>query len=122
MMNKPFIHENNKLIRRIQSSRGGGIIVYIKKCYCVSEIMINESWEIISFKIKINKTLNNFIFAYKQPSKNDIEFIENLKTVIFNMNLTHELFINGDLNMNWLCEKRNKLRLFFFEIIVWSIL
>ena len=74
--------------------------------------MINESWEIISLKIKLNKTYNNFIFAYKPPSKNDVELMENLETVMFYMNLIHELFIIEDLNMNSLYEKANKLREF----------
>ena len=29
------------------------------------------------------------------------------------MNLTHELLIIGDLNMDWLCEKGDKLRKFW---------
>ena len=58
------------------------------------------------------RLLNYFIFAYKPPSKNDVVFIENLETVMLNMNLTNDIIIIGYLNMNWLCEKENKLREF----------
>ena len=93
--NNPFIDVNK---RKNRSRRSDWIMVYVKKCYRLSEITITESWKIIFLKIKINKTVNNFIFAFKPPSKDDVEFIENLETIMFNMNLTHDFFIIGDLN------------------------
>lgn len=109
---KTFMHQKYNLLRKDRSARGGGLMIYIKKCYEVMDLNMSEDFEIISLKLKLNKYINNFVFAYKPPSTRDEDFIEYLDTMLNDMNLNHDLYVIGDLNMNWLCDKGARLREF----------
>ena len=61
---------------------------------------------------KVDKIENNFVHAYKPPSTRDADFLDHLDSVIKNLNLNNNLFIFGDLNMNWLNNYGEQLRNF----------
>ncbi len=99
---KLYLHPNYTLKRRDRNIYGGGIMIYIKNCYKIVLFASNTDYEIVSFKLNINKIVNNFVYAYKSPSTRDADFLDHLDSVIKNLNLNNNLFIFGDLNMNWL--------------------
>ncbi len=110
--NKLYLHPNYTLKRRDRNIYGGGIMIYIKNCYKIVQLASNTDYEIVSFKLNINKIVNNFFYAYKSPSTCDADFLDHLDSVIKNLNLNNNLFIFGDLNMNWLNNYGEQLRNF----------
>jgi exonuclease III len=109
---KLYLHPNYTLKRRDRNIYGGGIMIYIKNCYKIVLFASNTDYEIVSFKLNINKIVNNFVYAYKPPSTRDADFLDHLDSVIKNLNLNNNLFIFGDLNMNWLNNYGEQLRNF----------
>jgi len=108
-----FSHPNYKLVRRDRNLNcGGGILVYIKKAIVVSAIDIGHPFEIVSFKLKCNKKIQNFICTYKSPSVRNIDYIDYLDTFIDKIDPHSNIFIIGDLNMNWSDSKGCQLRSF----------
>jgi exonuclease III len=109
---KLYEHEKYNLIRRDRNSSGGGIMVYIKKCYSILDYESSTDYEIISFKLLVKRIANNFIFSYKPPNVNDHDYLEHLDSVIKLKNLNNNLFIIGDLNMDWQSTKGDSLKAF----------
>ena len=62
-----------ELLRRDRSSRGGGLMIYVKKSCILSNIQTSLDYEVLSFNLKINKKMINFICAYKPPNTNDTD-------------------------------------------------
>lgn len=107
-----FEHNNYNTLRRNRNSHGGGILVLVKKCYQISEKNSSTEYEIISFKLKLNGTFNNFIISYKPPSTPNEAYLDHLETYIGQFNLNNNLFIVGDLNMDWLSNRGDQLKEF----------
>ena len=107
---KLYEHPDFFLIRRNRTMSGGGILIYIRKSYKILDLFISTEFELISFKLKIGKVFKNFIFSYKPPSTKDDEFLEYLDTRVKAMDMNNELFIGGDLNMDWLSQKGSRLK------------
>ena len=73
------MHSSYNLIRCDRNSHGGGIIVYVKKCYSIFHVSIDVNYEAIYFQLQINKRKINFISCYKPPSTDSNSFISHLK-------------------------------------------
>ena len=58
-------------------------------------------YEIFPFKLKINNIESSFVYGHKPPIVNNEEFLDHLDSIITNMNLSQNLFVFGDINMNW---------------------
>ena len=112
---KLYQHGAYNLKRRDRNSYGGGIMIYIKKCYKLINFSSSADFEVFSFKLNIGKIENNFIYAYKPPIVKNIDFIDHLDSIVKNTNLNNSLFIFGDLNMNWLDQNGKSLKLFCEE-------
>lgn len=107
---KYYEHSNYQLRRRNRNAYGGGIMVYVKNCYTISEYEVSMDFELLSFKLIINNVTNKFIFTYKPPcTRNDI-YIDHLDSVLSQCNLNESLFVIGDINMDWLTVNGSKLK------------
>ena len=116
----PFSFYSNIFYKILRLDRdennGGGILVFYKKELEVSEIKnIDSKIESIYFQLKIDNQTFNFISAYKSPSVNNIEFLEKLENLIFNIDSNEHLFIIGDLNMDLHSSKGNDLKEFLLN-------
>lgn len=92
------------ILRRDNSSREGGLLVLIKKCYDIVKFDLGEAnrfqIDYIYFQLRINKQKYNFITCYKAPHISDLFFLDELEELIYSFDNNHPLFIIGDLNMN----------------------
>jgi hypothetical protein len=93
-------------------SRGGGLIVYVKKPYSVFNLKIHDTLEALNFTIRfVNKNIA-FLPVYR-PSPHDhneeIFFNELGKTVNELDPKNDEIIIIGDLNCNLFEKENNKL-------------
>ena len=50
--------------------------------------------------------------AYKPPDERNDQFINYLESIVHSLNLENDIFIVGDLNMNWLDNKGEPLKAF----------
>ena len=57
-------HKDYNLKRHDRSIHGGGLLVYVRKCYKITHF---PAYEIFSFKLNIKNIENNFVYAYKTP-------------------------------------------------------
>jgi len=112
---KLYLHPKYKLLRRDRNANGGGIMVYVKKNYHLIEHAPSLDFEMVSFSLIIDKIVNNFVVAYKPPDVNHSDFLEHLDTQIKRFDLSKNLFILGDLNMDWFSDKGNNLKRFCTE-------
>ena len=48
--------------------------------------------------------------AYKPPDERNDQFINYLESIVHSLNLENDIFIVGDLNMNWLDNKGEPLK------------
>jgi len=112
MPSKMFLHNDYDLIRRDRTASGGGIMIYVKKCYKIIEQVASTDFELIYFKIIINGISYKFISAYKPPDVGDNDFIEHLDTFIHSNNSNSNWFIIGDLNCDLLSDKGDRLKEF----------
>jgi hypothetical protein len=67
------------------ATKGGGIIIFIKKQYHIEYSFISDGYELIHIKLKIDNKLFNFICSYKSPKVNQSDFIEYLENYILNI-------------------------------------
>ena len=111
-----YINNRFNIIRRDRchgstdlATKGGGIIIFIKKQYHIEYSFISDEYELIHIKLKIDNKLFNFICSYKSPKVNQSDFIEYLENYILNINMSEPLFIVGDLNMNIMLNENGSL-------------
>jgi hypothetical protein len=85
-----------------RDSRGGGVMVFIKRNNIASVVKHNHPFEFISFKLKVKSQTRpfGFICAYKPPSVTAPAFLSYLDTVVGEFDPGDDIFIAGDLNMN----------------------
>ena len=57
--------------------------------------------ELISFQIRLNKQLYNFVYPYRAPNLNESVFFDQLEDFLYTLNLNEPLFIVGDLNSDY---------------------
>ncbi|CAF0807126.1 unnamed protein product [Brachionus calyciflorus] len=77
-------------IRLDRSRHGGGLIVFIRNSLTLTKSYFPENMELISFQIRLNKQLYNFVHPYRAPNLNESVFFDQL-----------EDFIVGDLNSDY---------------------
>ena len=98
------------IIRRDRGTGGGGVLVFIRKEYKILNSFNSLDFEMIHFNLLCkNGNTCNFICAYKSPSDSDLEFLDYLEQYTFGLDLDIPLIITGDLNMDLLGEKGDKL-------------
>ena len=110
-----FFHPKYNMFRRDRlTDSGGGIMVYVNKAYIIHSINYSESIEVINFSINFNKKNIAFIAAYRPPYlKNEVNFFNNLRTVISNLEKNHkEIILIGDLNYDMFIKEKNTLAAF----------
>ena len=112
---KLYEHSDYNVKRRNRNSNGGGIMVFIKKCYKLIDYSSSTDYEIVSFKLMLNSIASAFVFSYKPPGVNTADYLDYLDSYIKNNNLNNNLFVIGDLNMDWLSSKGDKLKMFCNE-------
>jgi len=100
-----YKHNAYRSIRRDRHSihSSGGIIVFIRKEYTITNIQTyNEDldFEFIRFDIKFRKKILHFITCYKPPSYNEKIFISQIENVLFTIDSNEPIFLLGDLNMD----------------------
>jgi exonuclease III len=112
---KLFQHNSYTLLRRDRNKSGGGILVYIRNCYKVLETIISPDYELIFFKLLINKKVYSFVATYKPPSTDNKDYLNYLETFIHSNNLNSSWFIIGDLNLDLLSTKGDLLKSFMSD-------
>ena len=96
-------------------TRGGGLIVYIKKSIPISNVSINTSCESISLQFKVEDQLFGLIACYRPPHyDNESSFFESLAKSIdqFESSVV-DTFVVGDLNFDLFCPIKSKRLLDF---------
>jgi len=104
-----FAIENYSIVRQDRSSRGGGLLVYIR-----SDIINrrrfdieynNNGIECICLEVVINTIKNLYVLIYKPPNVND-RFLVHAFESINNMcqNMFSQIIFIGDMNCNMLLE------------------
>jgi hypothetical protein len=66
------------LLRRDRVAGGGGLLVYVKKAYAISDIHIDDLFETIKFSLSFktkNKRKHTFITSYNPHFKISHEFL-----------------------------------------------
>lgn len=114
-------YSNNyyRIIRRDRggSTRGGSLLVFIKKA---SELLFSfnsADFEFIYFELKVNGSLYAFISAYKSPSLKDELFLNALQDFLITRDINLPLFIIGDLNMDLANDYKSKNLVNFMNIL-----
>ena len=67
--------------------------------------------------MKILSFDKHFICAYKPPDERNDQFINYLESIVHSLNLENDIFIVGDLYMNWLDKKGEPLKAYAPKII-----
>ena len=96
-----FTHDKYICIRRDHgTNRGGGVLIYIKKSFNISNVSLDKSAEIISFRFTSDNSTFGLIACYRPPHpNNEKDFFDALETVISSFNdECEDIFIVGDLN------------------------
>lgn len=99
------------MLRLDKRNNSGGIIVYIRNEYIISKTLIHSEIKAIYFQLKVKNKLFNFIYSYKSPNLDIGFFLDILEKILFSIDLTIDLFMIGDLNIN-LLESSSPLRSF----------
>ena len=101
-----FHNSNYKIIRRDRESNGGGIIIFIKKCYKISKIFTDIKYETISFSLTNKKNCSTtFISSYNPNISLSKDYISYLSDFISSFNLKENIIFCGDANHDLLSEK-----------------
>ena len=87
--NKLYEHPAYTLKRRARNIHGGGIMIYIRKCYKIIQFNASADFEILSFNLKINNIVSNFVYGYRPPIVSNEAFLDHLDSTIKNMNLNN---------------------------------
>ena len=103
-------HPGYQLIRRDRTKRGGGLALYIKKCYLTLSTRLSIDFELVYFKVRIMKANLHFVTAYNPPDERCDVFNAHLEEFIQSLNLNEDFFVVGDLNQNWFDSKGSLLR------------
>ena len=103
-------HPGYNLIRRDRTKSGGGLALYVKKCYSNLISQVSSDFELIYFKLRIKRTTYNFVTAYKPPNESCEIFNSHLEEFIQSLNHNEKVFVIGDLNQNWFDSKGNHIR------------
>ena len=112
---KLFEHDAYNMLRRNRNKAGGGIMVYVKKQYKLIDFSLSSEFELIFFKIMLNKLVFNFIAAYRPPNEKEANhklFFEHLDTFMHSFSLTNNIFIVGDLNLDLFSKRGDPLKQF----------
>ncbi|CAF0837588.1 unnamed protein product [Brachionus calyciflorus] len=88
-------------IRLDRSRHGGGLIVFIRNSLILTKTSFAGNLELISFQIRLNKQLYNFVYPYRAPNLNESIFFDQLEDFLHTLNLNEPLFIVGDLNSDY---------------------
>jgi hypothetical protein len=99
-------------LRRDRNKHGGGLLVFVRKEYKLTELERRLDFETICFKITIKDQNYNFIASYKPPKDDNSSFLEHLDSQLCNIDPCEPIFIAGDLNMNLLNEDGDELKEF----------
>ena len=95
-----FKHPFYNIHRRDRDRYGSGLLVFIKKEYRITKSQTTLDHEPLHLQLSANDHNLNFIFSYKPPSSNDASFIEFLENFLQNIDLSEDIFIIGDLNLD----------------------
>jgi hypothetical protein len=99
-------------------TRGGGVIVYIKKTIPIMDVVFDENYEIITLSFFPNKkTQMSLIACYRPPnSNNENDFLKRLDELTLKVeDKVEETIIIGDLNFDILNNNKNKLNEFIAD-------
>lgn len=97
-----FEYQNYNILRRDRLKGGGGILIFIKNCYKISSILIDDNFETISFTLEVNKLNYHFISSYNPHFENRLEHIEHLSSLILNLRSDVRIVLVGDFNQDLL--------------------
>jgi hypothetical protein len=107
-----FSHPSFNLLRRDKTRREGGLVVLINKNLKIIDRNLGSysklNLEFIYFKLLINNKRINFVVCYKPPHQNDREFLDELEELLFGFDLTENLVVIGDLNLDLLPGNENR--------------
>ncbi len=76
-------------IRCDRARHGGGLLIYVRDCYTITNSAIHENYETVCFSMKVKKDVLNFVISYKPPRLEQATFLEHLDEM-----LAHTKLIN----------------------------
>ncbi len=104
---------NYNLIRRDRVAGGGGLLVFVKKGYILSDIYIDEKFETIKFSITFsskNIKKHTFITSYNPHFKMSNDYLAYLEDYLKSLGRkSKSVTLIGDLNMDLLSNNSTKL-------------
>ena len=107
--NSFYKNVNYNILRLDRNRHGGGILVFIRKEYTYINNRVIDNLEALCFQITVKKSLCTFIATYKPPSKNEIEYLDELENLLCTIDPNQPIFIIGDLNMDLKTKKGKNL-------------
>ena len=76
---------NNNYYTKIRLDRnrhGGGLMIFIKNGIKKLRVLFHNNLELIYFQLLVNSEKLNFVYCYRQPALNEIQFLDNLEDFI----------------------------------------
>ena len=104
-----FKSNNYNIIRRDRTSNGGGIIIFVKKCYSISNKTIDSKFETISFSLSFKKSKTTFVSSYNPNISLSKEYLSHLTDFLPTLDLVNNVIFIGDLNHDLLSDKGTAL-------------
>lgn len=99
------LQDYDNYITYSNSTRTGGIIIYLKKAWKVTKIyekMVESKFWISAYTAKLNKTQFIIMGVYRSPSSRETEFCEAFEQAIEEVNENDsDLIVAGDFNIDW---------------------
>lgn len=96
-----FVPENYKIIRRDRVTDGGGgvMVLYKKSIKLISHNCLDDL-EVIHVKLNLNNIEPNFFCCYNPNFNLRVDFISRLEKYLYGIDLSTNVFIIGDLNID----------------------
>ena len=91
--------KNYNIYRRDRLRGGGGLLIYVKKCFKVLSNVNDDKFETISLALELKKKPINFIFSYNPHYEYSNVFLNHIEEKI---KLLPPIFIVGDFNQDLL--------------------
>jgi hypothetical protein len=114
-----YSNQYYRILRRDRggTTKGGGILVFVKKSIELLFSFNSTEFEFIYFELKVNGSLYAFMSVYKSPRLKDDLFLNGLQDFILTRDMNIPLFIIGDLNMDLANDFKSKYLVQFMNLL-----
>ncbi len=105
-----FEHTDYNIFRRDRHHGGGGLLIYVKKCFNILSSVNDADFETITLALRIKNNITNFIFSYNPHFEHSNEFLSHIEERIKSLPPCRPIFIIGDFNQDLLSSRSDNLK------------